>query len=612
MIPTIRPDFPQEKHISLSAYLKQVLVTLPWKTIFQRVPGSVALFIFVFAIYGPVYAPFLFAFYFLFLHGLMMFQSLRTFYGVYHASKECVTHSTTDWLKKYCDKTGVVDGSDIRHDLPFDSVLHVIIIPSYKEDLETLCETLDILASHRRALTQYRVCLAMEQAEKDSNLKAEQLMDVYKHLFYDIRYTVHPSGRPGEIRGKSSNVAWASVQMARLSTRHEREIVTVMDADTGFAEDYFSACAYHFAVGSPSERSIMFFTPSAVFDRATDMFWSIGTISNLYPSSPCKIPSSAYSLSMKLAISVNFWDSGPEAIGEDMHMYLKCFFSTRGQLIVKPIFSPISSCNIEGEGTGFRRYISGLQARYGQAKRHLWGSLDTGYVLRKSLLSIIAPETESTIHLKNAAALRKGKDQSNYSISIYKLGSLLHRMLEAHIFMGHVFPLLIASSIMVPSALDLPPVLAFKTYLWNLVSVTPVHPAVLFACNLAGWLRFIGFFPTVATWFYYEKYHQWCGFDRWNLQETIENPPITARDITVVNVNDNSLKVQYLGKRPSLYSPRTKTNYCDWIIGGIGSPIFYIIPMLHAQLSHLFTDRLDYKVAAKPHLQRGSLLPVSH
>jgi hypothetical protein len=107
----------------------------------------------------------------------------------------------------------------------------------------------------------------MEEAEWNSDQKAERLLDVYKDVFFDIRYTVHPKNKPGEIRGKSSNVSWAAVQMARLSQRHDHEIVTVMDADTGFAEDYFTACTYYYTVARPSERNIMMFCPSSVFDR---------------------------------------------------------------------------------------------------------------------------------------------------------------------------------------------------------------------------------------------------------------------------------------------------------------------------------------------------------
>jgi hypothetical protein len=323
-------------------------------------------------------------------------------------------------LQKYCDETGTIDGMDTGHDLPFDTVLHVIIIPNYKEEMETLCETLDVLASHTKALTQYKICLAMEETESNSNQKALALRKLYGDFFYDVVHTSHPVGLEGEIRGKSSNVAWASNQMAKSSARHDHEIVTVIDADTCFSEDYFAAVTYHYCVASPEQRRIMMFAPSTIFNRnaknvpvfvrITDIMWSIGVMSNLYPGSPIKLPCSAYSISMDLAAAIDFWDAGPEAIGEDMHMYLKSFFATQGKVIVKSIFSPASQCNIEGSGTGFAGFTSYMQARYIQGKRHLWGSLDTGYSLRRILFAIAAPAADKQIiHFKNIGVDKIGQ-----------------------------------------------------------------------------------------------------------------------------------------------------------------------------------------------------------
>ena len=188
-----------------------------------------------------------------------------------------------------------------------------------------------------------------------------------------------------------------------------------------------------------------------VFVRVTDMFWSIGVISNLYTSSPIKLPCSAYSVSMDLAIAVNFWDAGPEAIGEDMHMYLKCFFLTDGRVICRSIFSPASQCNITGEGTGLSGYMSGISARYTQAVRHLWGSLDSGYALRKTLMGIFAPEVEPSIILKNAPVDKIGKtEQASFPYQPWTIFSLFHRMLESHIIMGHLFILITISTVIFP------------------------------------------------------------------------------------------------------------------------------------------------------------------
>lgn len=59
-------------------------------------------------------------------------------------------------------------------------------------------------------------------------------------------------------------------------------------------------------------------------------------------------------------------------------------------------------------------------------------------------------------------------------------------------------------------------------------------------------------------------------------------------------------QVQYLGKRATLSSPRTYWSALDWFLAGPAAVLFYVLPMFHAQLSHLFTDSLEYQVAAKP------------
>jgi hypothetical protein len=88
---------------------------------------------------------------------------------------------------------------------------------------------------------------------------------------------------------------------------------------------------------------------------------------------------------------VGFHDTGPDSvctasshtarrltgikIGEDMHMFLKCLFVTRGNLISETIYSPASQLDVVGKmAGGIRGYGSNLTARYRQALRHMWGS----------------------------------------------------------------------------------------------------------------------------------------------------------------------------------------------------------------------------------------------
>ncbi|TPX33311.1 hypothetical protein SmJEL517_g03715 [Synchytrium microbalum] len=617
--------------------IQQYIMGMPWRDIFQRVPGVILISLVIFAIFGPAYTPILYCIYFVGLNFNFLLNNIRTAYGVYIGNKHAREHSCTDWLKKYCDETGTVDGMDTRHDLPYDTIVHVIILPNYKEEMETLCETLDVLASHTRALTQYKICLAMEESEHNSRQKAHTLKKLYGDFFYEIVHTIHPVGLEGEIRGKSSNVAWASSQMAKVSSRHEHELLTVMDADTCFSEDYFASITYHYCVASPEQRRIMMFAPSTIFDRnakdvpvfvrITDIMWSIGVMSNLYPGSPIKIPCSAYSISMDLCISVNFWDAGPEAIGEDMHMYLKSFFCTSGQLIVKSIFSPASQCNIEGVGTGLSGFVSYMQARYTQGKRHLWGSLDTGYSLRRILHVMVAPESDlQLLHLKNVGVDKIGdKDGDQTSIGLQKqlmtVATLFHRLGEAHLFIGHLVFMIIVSQLLIPGQNPIPWWEDKSAFLWSSITSAPLHPYVETSLMIGFWIRLSCLIPNIAMIWYYEKYHAWVGFERWALQaQQLREAALNGNAVRGYNINhtpstdSKTVRVQPLGMRPSLCSLRQyPSSLFDWLGVPVSGFAFYLCPQFHAQISQLFTDRLDYKVAAKPTLNRvpTALVPLS-
>lgn len=323
-----------------------------------------------------------------------------------------------------------------------------------------------------------QIILAMEASEKEALVKAKSLQRMYSDHFLDVLFTIHPSGRPGEIRGKSSNVAWAASEMVRRTQQGSCSrdlssiLLTVMDADTCFAQDYFALLESHYRAASLEERKKMMFAPCTVFDRCVlstcsslfiqkthstttkksnanqvspivriaDMLWSAGVMSNLYDSSPIKFPCSAYSLPLSLVHAVGYWDTDAHAIGEDMHMFLKCFFATSGQLEVKTIYSPASQCNVEGTWWG-----DGIAARYGQAKRHMWGCLDSGYVLRRSLFGLLAPGYDSVeggeIVKVDRVPLERPPHQL-FELPLDKLLTLVHRSLEAHVFMVcfFVFP----------------------------------------------------------------------------------------------------------------------------------------------------------------------------
>jgi hypothetical protein len=416
-----------------------------------------------------------------------------------------------------------------------------------------------------------------------------------------------------------------------------------------------------------------------------------------------------------LAHHVQFWDTNPESIGEDMHMYLKCFFATQGKLHVEPIFSPASQCNIEGNGNG--GVLDGMYVRYQQAKRHMWGCLDTAYAIRKSLFCVLMPSVKRALEsLRNAKKGFRGRSRfgarpkgiggflarlkkwmrlksfeherdlegpesidleealpdtastidsdtnteallmtmtpvpsssvpsspvstSSPRMRTMQLLYLLHRLLEAHILIGHLFILVGLTSLIIPARTS-PNYIA--GYLWGSLTsfsnggvkmdVDWVLQGMLDVC---GWLRFSCLFVLVPTMVKYEEYHRWISTERWNALEIKNSEETTSiHDSATQSLLESSVSISQetlienrdstdgilqeieesgsktvtlkkgLGLKPSLSSPRSYWNVLDWFILPIGGILYQTLPQVVVQLCHLITDRIEYKVAGKPTLKK--------
>lgn len=135
------------------------------------------------------------------------------------------------------------------------------------------------------------------------------------------------------------------------------------------------------------------YTPPIIFDRnsnsvpacvrVADLLWAAAGLSGLYPYAAICPPTSVYSIPLTLVRRVGGWDTGPDAIGEDLHMYLKCFFTLKGNLVSRSVPSPASQCNLHSDVKGVRGWFDAHIGRYNQALRHMWGSLDSGFALRR-------------------------------------------------------------------------------------------------------------------------------------------------------------------------------------------------------------------------------------
>ncbi|KAG8843226.1 hypothetical protein FRB91_003516 [Serendipita sp. 411] len=533
--------------------------------ILQRIPLFTHIVMLGLALYGPTQGQYYVAFVFFTLHIVLVSSQLRTAYGMIRCLYLIRVHNRTNWWNYYVEHAKNAHPSALEtHHTP-RTLPHLIVIPSYKETMATLSQTLSILASHPLAKATYKVCLAMEEREAGARGKGDSLRAQFQDQFLDISVSMHPAGLPGEVPGKGSNVGWGARWLVERefmladfddddddsrSTTIPDGILTVMDADTAFSSDYFLTAAVKYLLQTPETRERMMFVPPIIFDRnqadvpgitrITDIMWSAVGIGGIYPSSLVKVPTSAYSVSIGLAVYVGFWDTGPEAIGEDMHMFCKSLLDTRGHLHVETVYAPASQCNVIGPRpqfgtqTKWARFFGDSHARWTQGVRHLWGSLD----LFKGTYVFSTPKA----------------DFWNWSV------------IESR---------------------------------WSWKDKDRVLNT---AIELSWRLGVLGALCTVVIWIYHDRYHmEAC--QRW----TRQNPTVASKSSekeknieTFGADNIADFDPFDLGLRPSIFSERKLPGCLYEYVAMPGGLIFGAIPLLYSHFWHLWTDKLAYTVSAKP------------
>ncbi|HEY7269774.1 MAG TPA: glycosyltransferase family 2 protein, partial [Dehalococcoidia bacterium] len=292
----------------------------------------------------------------------------------------------TDWRAEY--KAALSRRGDV---LPWDGIRHVVMIPNYKESVEKLRDTLRVMAETVGARSAVIPVLAMEAADVDARAKASILVEEFSGRFADLLVTFHPHNLPGEVRGKSSNQAWAAhcavdELVGRKGLNLDLLTITSCDADTQFPPQYFECLAYKFATDSNRYRRfwqapIFFYNniwqvPALL--RVPNALQGMVHLSRLSRKRRVLFSQSTYSLSLRMAHDVGYWDR--DVIPEDWHMFLKCFYELGGTVDVEPIFLPIGN---DGALT------HGLKAtfvnQYLQVRRWAWGASDVAYAAKETV-----------------------------------------------------------------------------------------------------------------------------------------------------------------------------------------------------------------------------------
>lgn len=327
------------------------------------------------------------------------------------------------------------------------------------------------------------------------------------------------------------------------------------------------------------------YVPPIVFDRnahlvpllvrVADLIWcgaGLSCFQSKHSRSTITIPTAVYTLTLPLVRLVGGWDAGPEAIGEDMHMMLKCYFATHGRLSVESIPSPASQCNVaSSRKAGIRGWLHSHHARYVQGLRHMWGCLDTGFAIKRwfklgSNSHAMFPHTRNLSHKDSELNLVQDKLHGDGAARFtWRNVVLFTRLFEAHILPAHLLIVLLASTSYTKFAAPL----VRCRYLTLFLNVTATLRAFSFLVMI------------VYFFFFYERYHRVC---------------VEARAAEMKRVGlYEEFKHHFSYRRRS--SPGT---WLEYVIFPISGTAFGGAPLIHAAFAHFWSDRLGYTVTEKP------------
>jgi hypothetical protein len=350
---------------------------------------------------------------------------------------------TTDWHAKY-------EQDRDAESLVWDAVLHVVAIPNYKEELMILRQTLERLAQQPLAATQVVICMAMEAGEASSITKADTLRAEYADKFRHFLVTMHPKGLSQELQGKSANEAWAIRSVKRQLVNDmgydiDNIIITICDADSLIHPKYIECLTYHFTT-SKIRHAMVWQGPIRYHSNIWEIHPALGLVHAYsaawelaYLAAPWwdPMPISTYSLSMRMADEVGYWDT--DVIAEDWHMFIKCFFRREAKLQLGRIYLPFSGHAATGDS-----FLEACKNRYSQTLRHAWGAKEMGYTIAQM---IERPEVSFFRSIRLVFRVAHDNVMAGAGLIILTLGVALPILLHPNIVSGNLQPLFIVMQI---------------------------------------------------------------------------------------------------------------------------------------------------------------------
>jgi hypothetical protein len=360
----------------------------------EILPGFVSWFFILFPVWGSIFWPVGVAYFIIAFNVYWLYRSLTLSVNAVMSYYRINASEKYDWM------------GDVRGFADWKEVKHVIVLPTYKESGDILVRTLQALKKQTIGPKQIIPIIAMEErAGKEVNeLRVKQIEKEFPDTFEKLMFTYHPANLTGEVIGKSSNAAWAGMELRKELKKHKDWDINMMtissvDCDVTLHPNHLAALTYSF-LDDPHrylkiwQGAIVFYNnieripwPMRVFNRLA----SVNNMAQL--GRPDRLINfSTYSMSLKLMDRIDYWDT--DVIPEDYRIFFKTYFASKGEVEVEPLYVSVSADAAEADGF-WKTYTN----TYEQVKRWAWGASDDAYIIKRYIFDDEAPFWDKTIRV---------------------------------------------------------------------------------------------------------------------------------------------------------------------------------------------------------------------
>ncbi len=342
--------------------------------IFEMVPGTLAwgtiLGTIILSHFFPIFAS-------IFIIVFDLYWLLKTIYLSYFLRR--------NWMRM--NHALVIDWREMLSNLRYEHVYHMIILPFYSEDFETIEKSIIALIDSDYDLKKMIVVLASEAKRgKEAAEIAEKIRVKHASKFGYFLVTSHPADLPGEMAGKGSNISYAAREaQAKILDAHsisyDDVLVSAFDIDTAVYKNYFLCVTWHFLTAEDryrvSYQPVPFFNnniwDAPAFSRVvagSSTFWQM-----IQQERPEKnVTFSSHTVSFKTLHDIGFWQKN--MVSEDSRIFWNAYMAYDGDYRTISLSYPVSM-----DANLAPTFWQTMKNIYKQQRRWAWGSENVPYIL---------------------------------------------------------------------------------------------------------------------------------------------------------------------------------------------------------------------------------------